>query len=239
MHRRYEFPVRVPRTRGATYCRAVVYRLGAEVENEPVEKERCMGFLPCFGAVTMVCVLTWGAAEDAPGLALVRAAREQVGKTVAYDSGYASLAYPNGDVPLERGVCTDVLIRALRTAYGMDLQQLVHEDMKAHFSAYPKEWGLKHPDKNIDHRRVPNLRTYFKRKGYDIEVTHQGEDYLPGDLVTCTLPGNLAHIMVVSDTVNSAGQPFVIHNIGGGAREEDRLFEFPLTGHYRIPAPKG
>ena len=106
--------------------------------------------------------------------------------------------------------------------------------MRANFSKYPKIWGLRRTDKNIDHRRVPNLKTYFKRKGWSLAVTKKKADYKPGDLVTCTVAGKLPHIMIVSDVVDSEGTPMIIHNIGGGAREESRLFEFPLTGHYRI-----
>jgi uncharacterized protein YijF (DUF1287 family) len=145
------------------------------------------------------------------------------------------LEYPNGDPPLEVGVCTDVVVRALRTSHGMDLQKLVHEDMRGNFSAYPQNWGLRGPDRNIDHRRVPNLQAFFKRRGWQVELTQIAGDYLPGDLVTCLVPPNLPHIMVVSDRRNAAGEPLVIHNIGAGAREEDRLFAFKLTGHYRIP----
>jgi uncharacterized protein YijF (DUF1287 family) len=171
-----------------------------------------------------------GSAED-----FVRSAREQIGRTVLYDSAYRTLEYPNGDLPIESGVCTDVVIRAMRSAYEMDLQKLVHEDMKGNFSKYPQLWGLQQPDKNIDHRRVPNLRTFFERKGWSLPVTHKVADYRPGDLVTCILPKNLPHIMIVSDRKNRSGIPYAIHNIGAGAREEDRLFEFELTGHYRIP----
>ncbi len=165
---------------------------------------------------------------------IVKAARSQIGKTISYDPSYVGLKYPGGDVPIETGVCTDVVIRALRDGYKMDLQELVHEDMKLEFSAYPEIWGLKKPDRNIDHRRVPNLKTYFKRQGFSLAVTRSAEDYLPGDLVTCIVGRNLAHIMVVSDRKMPDGNPFVIHNIGSGTREEDRLFEFPVTGHYRI-----
>jgi uncharacterized protein YijF (DUF1287 family) len=165
---------------------------------------------------------------------IVTAARSQVGKTVSYDPSYVGLAYPNGDLPIEKGVCTDVVIRALRDASKIDLQKLVHEDMKAAFSAYPIIWGLKKPDPNIDHRRVPNLKTYFKRRGCSLVVTRKAKDYLSGDLVTCTVGRNLAHIMIVSDKKTPAGVPFVIHNIGGGAQEENRLFDFPITGHFRI-----
>ena len=165
---------------------------------------------------------------------IVAAARSQVGKTTVYDPAYVGLEYPGGDVPIERGVCTDVVIRALRDSLNMDLQKLIHEDMKGSFSRYPKIWGLKKPDKNIDHRRVPNLRTYFERKGYSAGGSQKSEDYLPGDIVTCTVGGNRPHIMIVSDKKTTSGRPLVIHNIGSGAREEDRLFDFPLTGHYRI-----
>ena len=165
---------------------------------------------------------------------IVRAARSQIGKTTSYDPSYVGLSYPGGDVPLEKGVCTDVVVRALRGAVNLDLQKLVHEDMKIEFSAYPNIWGLKKPDPNIDHRRVPNLKTYFNRRGFSLPVTRRADDYLAGDLVTCTVGRNLAHIMVVSDKKTSDGVPFVIHNIGSGTKEEDRLFEFPITGHYRV-----
>ena len=181
----------------------------------------------------MVC-----AAEQATPAAIAEAARAQIGKTIRYEPGYRALDYPNGDVPIEMGVCTDVVVRALRTAIGMDLQRLVHEDMKRNFSQYPKNWGLKRPDKNIDHRRVPNLKAYFERNGWTLAISKEPQDYKPGDLVTCRVPPNLAHIMVVSDRTNAQGRPFVIHNIGAGTREEDRLFEFKITGHYRVDTIK-
>ena len=166
---------------------------------------------------------------------LAAAARKQIGVTVSYDPAYVILDYPNGDVPKDRGVCTDVLIRAARDGLSADLQKLVHEDMRGHFSAYPKQWGLSRPDRNIDHRRVPNLRAYFKRRGFELKTPIAGEDpdFQPGDIVTCTVPPNLPHIMIVSDRKTADGKPLVIHNIGGGAREEDALRSFPLTGHYR------
>jgi uncharacterized protein YijF (DUF1287 family) len=163
---------------------------------------------------------------------LVNSARSQIGVTNTYDPAYVALKYPGGDVPKDRGVCTDVIVRALR-GMDFDLQKLVHEDMKANFSKYPKNWGLKRPDKNIDHRRVPNLRAYFKRRGIALKVTRKKEDYKAGDLVTCTVAGNRPHIMLVSDKKNSGGVPYVIHNIGGGASEDDDLFTYPITGHYR------
>ena len=168
----------------------------------------------------------------ATGLLLVEAARRQIGKTLLYDPAYVSLTYPMGDVPEDRGVCSDVIIRALR-ACGTDLQQAVHEDMKGNFSAYPKKWGLQRTDRNIDHRRVLNLARYLQRKGLALPITRTAGDYLPGDFVTCTVAGKLPHIMIVSDRRNANGVPLIIHNIGQGAQEEDRLFEFPLNGHFR------
>lgn len=166
---------------------------------------------------------------------LIAAARAQVGVTVLYDPSYQSLGFPGGDVAPDRGVCTDVVIRALRSGWGIDLQLAVHHDMQAHFAAYPALWGLSRTDRNIDHRRVPNLQTLFTRAGAAQAISAQAEDYLPGDVVTWLLPGDLAHIGIVSDQRSSDGlRPLVLHNIGAGAQEEDRLFDFPITGHYRI-----
>lgn len=165
---------------------------------------------------------------------LIAAARKQIGVTLVYDPAYVGLKYPGGDVSKERGVCTDVVIRALRLAYKMDLQKLVHEDMRVNFSKYPKIWGLKRTDKNIDHRRVPNLRTFFKRSGYAIQGSKNYSDFKAGDIVTCTVGKNLAHIVIISDKKNARGIPYIIHNVGSGTQEEDRLSAFPITGHYRI-----
>ncbi len=173
-----------------------------------------------------------------PALKLIEAARSQIGATIHYDSSYRTLIYPNGDVPADRGVCTDVVIRALRKSNGIDLQQMVHEDMTTHFSLYPRSWGLKRPDRNIDHRRVPNLQMFFQRKGWSLPISHQAADYKPGDIVTSLIPPNLPHIMVISDKKTLFGRPLVIHNIGAGTQEEDGLFEYPITGHYRITTVK-
>ena len=135
---------------------------------------------------------------------------------------------------MDRGVCTDVIVRAFRAGLGLDLQMLVHEDMKRDFKKYPRNLGSGSPDKNIDHRRVANLQIYFDRRGWSIAVTNKAEDYKPGDLVTCIVPRDLPHIMIVSDKRTKSGRPLIIHNIGAGTKEEDRLFEFKLTGHYRI-----
>ncbi|MFO1489735.1 MAG: DUF1287 domain-containing protein [Kiritimatiellia bacterium] len=182
-------------------------------------------------AITFLCSI---ARPEPAAPDLVASARAQVGVTVGYDPAYRKLDYPDGDVPETTGVCCDVVVRALRKSHQLDLQQLVHEDMKANFSLYPANWGLKKTDRNIDHRRVPNLQTFFKRRGWSLAVTDQPGDYASGDIVTCLLPGNLPHIMIVSDRKNADGRPLVIHNIGRGAQEEDRLFDFKLTGHYRV-----
>lgn len=168
---------------------------------------------------------------------LVIAARRQIGVTTRYDPAYVRLPYPNGDVPQDRGVCTDVVIRALRTE-GLDLQRSVHEDMRANFAKYPQKWGLRGPDRNIDHRRVPNLQTWFARQGWSRMPTRNASDYRAGDLVTWMLPGNLPHIGIVGDRMSLAGTPLIVHNIGRGAREEDILFAYPITGHYRPKLPQ-
>ena len=167
------------------------------------------------------------------GSKIVEAARSGVGITTVYDPAYVGLDYPGGDVANDRGVCTDVVVRSVRKGLGVDLQKLVHEDMRSNFGRYPKTWGLTRTDRNIDHRRVPNLKTYFTRRGLSLPVSKDPDDYKPGDLVTCTVPPNRPHIMVVSDKKSSDGVQMVIHNIGRGTLEEDRLFDFPITGHYR------
>ncbi len=171
--------------------------------------------------------------KESPAPPIVKSAREQIGKTIIYDPKYVTLSYPNGDIPLSRGVCTDVVIRAMRDSMKIDLQKEVHEDMKKAFTTYPKIWGAKSTDKNIDHRRVPNLKNYFKRKGYSLTVTKNPKDYKAGDIVTCKVKGR-PHIMIVSSKQTSDGVPFIIHNIGWGTRENDDLFTYELDGHYRI-----
>jgi uncharacterized protein YijF (DUF1287 family) len=144
------------------------------------------------------------------------------------------LNYPGGDVPATIGVCTDVIIRSYRAAYGFDFQKAVHEDMKANFSAYPKNWGLRRPDKNIDHRRVPNLETYLKRKGTSLGVSSKAVDFKPGDIVSWRLGGSLPHIGIVSDRKAPDGTPLIIHNVGAGPQEENVLFAYKMTGHFRF-----
>lgn len=163
---------------------------------------------------------------------VVEAGLEQTEYTFYYDSSYTRINYPGGDVPRERGVCTDVIIRAFRKV-GVDLQKEVHEDMRKSFAAYPNRWGLTAPDSNIDHRRVPNLRTYFERKGKALAVTSNPEDYLPGDIVTWNVNG-LPHIgMVINFWSDNAENFQLVHNIGRGVKVEDVLFAWRITGHYR------
>lgn len=164
---------------------------------------------------------------------LVLAALVRTKHAVRYDGAYVRIDYPGGDVPADTGVCTDVVIRSYRVL-GVDLQERVHEDMKRAFSAYPNHWGLSRPDTNIDHRRVPNLQTFFKRKGAALPVSRNAEDYLPGDLITCTVAGRLPHIAIVVPAPDGGDTPWIVHNIGSGPRLENRLFEFPLTGHFRF-----
>lgn len=184
-------------------------------------------------AVTMAPALWPQAGRPDPNAVVLAAARAQIGKTIYYDGSYRRLKYPGGDVPLDRGVCTDVLIRAFRAA-GVDLQVLVHEDMVRAFGAYPKTWGLSRPDANIDHRRVPNLKVYFERHGKALPTSNMAAAYLPGDIVTWRLPSGVPHIGLVSSSRDSSGaRPLVIHNIGQGTQEEDILFLYSITGHYR------
>ena len=170
----------------------------------------------------------------------LNAAHERTKQTVIYNGAYFSIEYPNGDVPEHFGVCTDVIIRSYRKL-GVDLQKLVHEDLKTNFSAYPTEriWRQTVPDRNIDHRRVPNLQVFFKRFGSSLVVSKDKADYKPGDIVTWSLPGNLPHIGIVSDKkANRTGNPLIIHNIGAGPKIDDMLFDYVITGHYRYVPPK-
>lgn len=191
-------------------------------------------------AAALVCALLLGVtpaeADGFDPLRLAAAAHAQAEHTKSYDGSYRRIAYPNGDVPMETGVCSDVVIRAYRTL-GADLQQKVHEDMKAHFALYPKTWGLSKPDTNIDHRRVPNLQVFFTRHGKSLPVSSDAAAYVPGDIVTWNLAAParmLPHIGIVSDKRTADGtRPLITHNIGQGVRTEDILFEYKITGHYR------
>ncbi|KXO12963.1 putative periplasmic protein [Moritella sp. JT01] len=166
---------------------------------------------------------------------LVAAALERTEHSVRYDGSYYRIAYPNGDVPSNIGVCTDLLIRSYRKL-GVDLQSLVHEDMRTNFSKYPSKriWGLSRPDSNIDHRRVPNLQVFFTRHGEVLPIKQDGELYQAGDIVTWMLPGNLPHIgIILNQWSDDSARPLVVHNIGGGPVLEDMLFNYKITGHYR------
>lgn len=164
---------------------------------------------------------------------LSKCALELTKQHVVYDPSYFSIDYPNGDVPNDKGVCTDVVIRAYRKI-GIDLQKEVHEDMKTNFSAYPKIWGLKTTDKNIDHRRVPNLMTFFKRKGAEKSISDKANDYLPGDIICWNLGGAITHIGIVVDKKSKDGnRNLIVHNIGGGQVLMDCLFDYKIIGHYR------
>ena len=181
--------------------------------------------------LTLLLVGTPALAEIRPQQ-LVRDARGQIGVTMSYDPAYRKIAFPMGDVPLSTGVCTDVVIRALR-GQGVDLQALVNKDMKAAWAAYPKIWGLQKPDGNIDHRRVPNLEVFFRRHGQSLSLSDK-TTFKAGDIVTWRLPqSNLPHIGIVSDKRAADGTPLIIHNIGRGTREENVLFAYPLKGHFR------
>ena len=156
---------------------------------------------------------------------------------VKYDPSYFRIPYPNGDLPADKGVCTDVIIRAYRKL-GIDLQKKVHEDMKANFAKYPKNWGLTTTDRNIDHRRVPNLMTFFSRKGTTKPTSQTPTDYLPGDIVCWNLSGGITHIGIVSKRKTpDQSRHLIIHNIGAGQVEEDCLFKFKIIGHYQYGVP--
>jgi len=165
---------------------------------------------------------------------LVAAAVERAKETVRYDGSYVRIAYPGGDVPAGTGVCTDEIIRTYRRV-GIDLQKEVHEDMRAHFSAYPRRWGLRGADSNIDHRRVPNLQTFFSRRGVALPVSREARAYRPGDLITWDLGGGVPHIGIAIDQQTREGRPLILHNVGQGPKIEDVLFQWKVTGHYRYP----
>jgi uncharacterized protein YijF (DUF1287 family) len=201
---------------------------GGDSRAEPVRRR-------VLGTIASLLLASGGARADADWAErLVAAARGQVGVTVGYDGSYARLKYPGGDVPIERGVCTDVLVRAYR-ALGTDLQVLVHEDLSANWSRYPHPWGPA-PDRNIDHRRVPNLETWFRRRAEVLPISTDAADYAAGDIVSWRLANGLPHIGIVSRADREA--PLVVHNIGAGAREEAVLFAYRIVGHFRYAPPE-
>ncbi len=165
---------------------------------------------------------------------LVRAARKQIGVTTGYNPAYVALEYPGGDVARETGVCTDVVIRAYRDAFDVDLQVLVHDDMKADFASYPRTWGLTRADRNIDHRRVPNLERYFQRQGLERAAPGTREDWQVGDLITMRLGGRLPHIAIFSGHSALTGRALYIHNIGGGTREDELYADYDTPRRFRF-----
>ncbi len=173
-------------------------------------------------------------AQSAQALKLSDAAIALIKQKVVYDPAYFTIPYPGGDVPAGKGVCTDVVIRAYRTGLDIDLQKEVHLDMRSNFKLYPKNWGRKTTDRNIDHRRVYNLMVFFRRKGTIKPMTKNPEDYKPGDLVCWNLGGNVSHIGVVVNKKSSDGKRYLmVHNIGGGQVLEDCLFSWKMIGHYQ------
>lgn len=167
---------------------------------------------------------------------IVNGAKLEARRGVTYDASYMSLEYPGGDVPADRGACTDVVVRALRHA-GYDLQKLIHEDMRRNFRLYPKKYGLRRPDRNIDHRRTPNHMTFLRRFGKALPLALEGDaadSWMPGDLVYCDLASGLGHCGVISNVRTREGRPLVIHN-AGRATQEDLLPHVKITGHFRYP----
>ncbi len=163
---------------------------------------------------------------------LVDAATERTSHQVIYDPAYAAMDYPNGDVPEGQGVCADVIIRVYREL-GIDLQKEVHEDMTRNFDLYPKLWGLKEPDSNIDHRRVQNLMVFFERYGQVLPITENASDYLPGDMVVWEFNSGRKHIgIVIDELLNGEQRPLIVHNVGAGPKINDALFRWKIIGHY-------
>ncbi|HXY25018.1 MAG TPA: DUF1287 domain-containing protein [Candidatus Acidoferrum sp.] len=207
-----------------------------------------LGARQVFSACVLMVLATLGLAQTPPPDAnarqeflkkLVAAAVERTHHTVRYDPAYVGIPYPNGDVPADTGVCTDEVIRSYR-AVGVDLQKEVHEDMAKNFSEYPrdKKWSARRADANIDHRRVPNLMVFFSRKGESLAISERGEDYLPGEIVTWDLGGDVPHIGIVVDQKSEmTGHYLVVHNIGQGPKMEGVLFQWKITGHYRYFGP--
>ncbi len=182
--------------------------------------------------LTLTLCLTAQSLPEDHARTLVAAAIAQTRTPVTYDGSYRRITYPGGDVPANIGVCTDVVIRAYRQI-GIDLQVKVHEDMRQAFRSYPALWGMRGPDTNIDHRRVPNLQTFFRRAGAEIPRSNDPRAYRSGDVVSWMLPGNLPHIGIVIDQRSPSDVPLVVHNIVPGPEIEDILFRYTITGHYR------
>jgi hypothetical protein len=178
------------------------------------------------GLFALPLVPTLANDRDVRSARLITHARQQIGVTTSYDAAYVALDYPGGDVPRDRGVCIDVIIRAYRDAFAFDFQEHVHKDMATNFSAYPKRWGLTRTDRNIDHRRVPNVKTWLERHGHE----QPASNWQPGDLITCRVGGTLPHIGILSSRKDHQGRWKAIHNIGLGTLEDSRIWAY---GHQR------
>ena len=186
-------------------------------------------------ALVLSLLLALPASAEFASQDLVAAAQDRLNANVRYDPAYVRLDYPGGDVAPDTGVCTDVVIRAMRAAYGFDLQREVHEDMRSDFAAYPANWGLSRPDRNIDQRRVPNLETYFTRQGWSLPLSDDPDDFAAGDIVSWRLNGRLPHIGILTRR-DADGNWLAVHNWGAGPQEEPILFSHPMTGHFRLPS---
>ena len=171
------------------------------------------------------------------GERLAAAALAHSGEHVSYDPAYFQIDYPNGDVPPHKGVAADVLVRCYRKL-GIDLQVLVHEDMKANFRLYPQLWSATSPDPNIDHRRVLNLRRFFSRHGEQLPASRNAADYQPGDIVVWSIGRDEFHIgIVVPGPGDRASEPWVVHNIGAGVKWDNVLFDYQILDHFRYTGP--
>ena len=170
------------------------------------------------------------ALDETRAAKLIVRARQQIGVTTDYDPAYVGIDYPGGDVPRDRGVCIDVIIRAYRDAFSFDFQENVHEDMEANFAAYPNRWGLTRTDRNIDHRRVPNVETWLQRHGHELPAT----DWMPGDVMTCRVGGSLPHIGILSSQKDRLGRWRAIHNIGLGTLEDSRIWAYSNKRRFRF-----
>jgi uncharacterized protein len=192
-------------------------------------------FLAGFASAPVAASMALARNVDAATQKLISAAESQIGVTKIYDAAYVRIPFPGGDVPVERGVCTDVVVRAYRQAFGYDLQAALNADMKLNFGAYPKRWGLSGPDANIDHRRVPNLQVFFTRQKAELPKPATSKDWQPGDIATMLVPGGRPHIGIVSATkVTGTDRYRVIHNIGLGTQNDDILEVLAVTGRYRF-----
>ncbi|MEM9570774.1 MAG: DUF1287 domain-containing protein [Pseudomonadota bacterium] len=182
------------------------------------------------GLFVLPLIPTLTEVRDRRSAQLITHARQQIGVTTSYDPAYVALTYPGGDVPRDRGVCIDVIIRAYRDAFEFDLQEHVHEDMAANFGAYPKRWGLTRTDRNIDHRRVPNVETWLERHGHE----QPASNWQPGDLITCRVGGSLPHVGILSSRKDSRGRWKAIHNIGLGTLEDSRIWNYGDKRRFRF-----